>query len=240
MTAAEVKDVPAVSGEAPAVAAAEVKRLVLADAKGHVMKHIEGVGEGWICQKCKKACPNGGYTCLKCPEDDGVKLCDECAENMSKNMRCGKPEKHVLDGYMHDDLCKVHPEYLEGYACDECCEFGPFEALFHCEKCEYDLCPECAGALMVCNALHHSFVLQSLLFMCFCFPLQQFGVKRAETDRLPGSSLEAMLKMMSAEDIEKCCKGLPEDEKDPSAPKSGGASQKSKKKPKNKKKKGRR
>ena len=166
MTAAEEEAVvPAVEAEAPAVAT-EVKRLVLADAKGHIMKHVEDVGEGWICQKCKKACPSGGYTCLKCKEDDGVKLCDTCAGNMAKNMRCGKPEKHVLDGYMHDDLCKVHPEYLEGYACDDCCEFGPFEALFHCEKCEYDLCPECAGALMVCTSSKHDTIV-SLFFMSF-------------------------------------------------------------------------
>ena len=151
MTAEESEaSVTAAAESKPAPAAAEEKKMVLADSLGHIMVHLKDVGADWVCQKCKKTIEGSGYTCVKCTENGGVKLCDSCAENMYKRVKCGKPEAHLLCGYLHDDLCKVHPEYLEGYACDNCCEFGPFEAVFHCEKCEYDLCPLCAGSLMVC------------------------------------------------------------------------------------------
>lgn len=135
--------------ETPTVVAEDKTTLVLADSKGHILRRTEDTpsGEEATCQHCHKPFGADGYACDKCAD---VRLCGACAAALAQRVRCGKPERHVLRGFLHDDLCKAHPEYLEGYACDECCEFGPFEAVFHCTECEYDLCPACAGSMMVC------------------------------------------------------------------------------------------
>lgn len=133
----------------PTVVAEDKTTLVLADSKGHILRRREDApsGEEAPCQHCHKALGAGSYVCAECAD---VRLCSACAAALSQRVRCGKPERHVLQGFLHDDLCRAHPEYLEGYACDECCEFGPFAAVFHCTECEYDLCPACAGSMMVC------------------------------------------------------------------------------------------
>ena len=135
--------------ETPTVVAEDKTTLVLADSKGHILRRREDAssGEEAPCQHCHKALGAGSYVCAECAD---VRLCSACAAALSQRVRCGKPERHVLQGFLHDDLCRAHPEYLEGYACDECCEFGPFAAVFHCTECEYDLCPACAGSMMVC------------------------------------------------------------------------------------------
>ena len=74
-----------------------------------------------------------------------------------------------------------------------------------------------------------------MLFGDFVFFVnEQFGVKRAETKGLPGNSLEAMLKMLSPEDIEKCCKEMPDDLRGDAT--SSAAAKKDKKKKPNKNK----
>lgn len=155
MTEAATPTAPTQPEETPTVVAEDKNALVLADSKGHILRSIE-VGnsgeEAPMCQHCHKPFTSG-YVCDKCAD---VRLCSACATALAQRVRCGKPERHVLQGFLHDDLCKAHPEYLEGYACDDCCEFGPFEAVFHCTECEYDLCPACAGSMMVCFHAHTS------------------------------------------------------------------------------------
>ena len=134
---------------------------VLADPKGHLLKPVDAQSTV-TCKNCKKSvaeAEGGMFACATCK---GAALCGKCAAVlMEQNVRCGKADAHPMQGFLHDDLCKAHPEYLEGYACDECCEFGPFDAIFHCGECEYDLCPMCAGKLLVCDQCNERAVVEA-------------------------------------------------------------------------------
>lgn len=96
----------------------------------------------WRCDACKRVftelTEQDCYTCQDCHVD----LCTNCYKGRWR---------HALHNSDSHTLMPVHPEikyhYYYDWSCDNCYRVfhsaNTPEVLFHCQDCQYDLCPDC-------------------------------------------------------------------------------------------------
>lgn len=106
-----------------------------------------------FCKASRSTVSNPCYHCTGCKYD----LCSDCFQYLQNKTDLLCPGGHTL--YIVKDLASAHPGSMGAYStnkynCNQCkqTESAEIAPTYHCKKCKFDLCQNCATARMNPNA----------------------------------------------------------------------------------------